>query len=134
MTPNFTGTWKANLERSKLLGPIPRALLVKINHAELELNVEMLITKPDGSEDRLLFKGLTTGEEVINSVHGVEVRSRCRWKGMELLIESWMKLGERQGNFRDYWSASSDGRKLTMEHRDDDLAGQITLLEKTDGR
>ncbi len=78
MTTNFSGFWKANLERSKLLGPIPKALLVNINHAEPELIVEMLITKPDDSEDCLLFRGLTSGEKVINSVHGVEVRSRSR--------------------------------------------------------
>src|SRR6266702_3365213 len=125
MTPNFSGIWKANLERSKLLGPMPKALLATIKHSEPELSVEMLITKPDDSEERLLFKGLTSGEEMVNSVHGVEVRSRSRWIGTELLIESWMKLGERQGNFCDYWSLSSDGRTLTMEHRGDDLAGQI---------
>jgi hypothetical protein len=60
--PNFSGTWRANLQRSKLLGPASKALLVKINHSEPELVVKMLITKPDDSEERLLFKGLNSGQ------------------------------------------------------------------------
>lgn len=122
MAHNFSGTWKADLQRSKLLGLMPKALLVKINHTEAELIVEMLSTKLDDTEDRLLFRGVTSGKEVINSINGTEARNQCRWDGEELLIESWMKLGERQVHFRDYWSLSSDGRTLTMEHRGDDLA------------
>jgi hypothetical protein len=32
----------------------------------------MVVTKTDGSEDRLLLRGLTTGEEVANPVHGMQ--------------------------------------------------------------
>jgi hypothetical protein len=109
MNLNFSGVWKGNLEKSKVLGPAPEAVLVRINHADPELIVEM----------------------VTNSVHGIQVRSRSNWVGTELLIESWMNVGGREGHFRDYWSLSSDGRTLRMEHRHDDLAGQITLLERT---
>ena len=59
---NFSGVWKANLERSKPLGPTPKAVLARINHSDPELVVEMPIT--DGTEDRLRFRCLTTGEEV----------------------------------------------------------------------
>ena len=131
MNLNFSGVWKGNLEKSKLLGPAPKVILVKINHADPELVVEMVITKMDDTEDRVLFRGLTNGEEVANSVHGIQVRSRSNWVGTELLIESSMKVGGREGHFRDFWSLSGDGQTLTMEHRDDDLAGQITLLERT---
>lgn len=131
MSLNFSGVWKGNLRKSKVLGPAPKAVLVRINHIDPELIVEMVITKRDDTENRLLFRGLTTGEEVSNSVDGVQVRSRSHWVGAELLIESWMNVGGREGHFRDYWSLSDGGRTLTMEHRDDDLAGQITHLERT---
>jgi hypothetical protein len=131
MNVNFSGVWRGNLGKSKLLGSAPKAVLVRINHTEPQLIVEMVITKMDDTEDKVLFRGLTTGEEVANPVHGIQVRSRSNWVGTELLIESWMSAGGRQGHFRDFWSLSSDGRTLTMEHRDDDLAGQITLLERT---
>jgi hypothetical protein len=130
MTADFTGVWKANLEKSKLLGPTPKAVLARISHLDPEIVVEILTTKMDSSEDRLVYKALTTGEEFTNSVHGLQIRSRCEWNGMELLIESWMDVKGRQVHFRDFWSLSSDGQTLTMEHRDDDLAGQITFLGK----
>ncbi|SRR6266571_9966 len=130
MNLDFSSVWKASLEKSNLLGARPKAMLVKIDHSDPELLVEMVITKMDETEDRLIFRGLTSGDEVTNSVHGLEVRSRSRWMGAELLIESWMNLSGREGHFRDYWSLSCDGGMLKMEHRDDDLAGQITLLER----
>ena|SRR6266481_7269327 len=130
MNPDFSGVWKANLEKSNLLGARPKAMLVKIDHLDPELLVEMVITKMDETEDRLIFRGLTSGDEVTNLVSGVQVRSPSRWVGMELVIESRMNVGGREGYFRDYWSLTGDGGVLKMEHRDDVLAGQITLLER----
>ena len=92
--------------------------------------MEMVLTKADDSEDKLLFRVLTNGEEVDNSVHGMQVQNRSTWVGAELLIESRMNLGGRESVLRDYWSLSNDGRTLTMEHRDDALAGQFTFLER----
>lgn len=129
MTPDFNGVWKADLQRSKLLGPLPKALVAKIKHSGEELAAEMLVTKPDGREDQLFFRGRMSGEDVANVVQGVEMHSRLRWVGKELLIESWARAGH-QGHFLDFWSLSSDGQTLIMEHRGDDLAGQITFLEK----
>jgi len=130
MRPDVSGVWKANLERSKMIGPAPKAALARIIHSEPELAVEMLITRADSREDCLRFRALTCGEEVTNQVGGVEMRSRSRWVGSELLIESWVNLGGRQAHFCDYWSISGDGQTLTMEHRGDDLAGQIEFLER----
>jgi hypothetical protein len=128
MNPDFSGVWKANLEMSRLLGPAPRAVLVKIGHSEPQLEVETEVTRMDGTVGRFTFRGRTTGDEVINELQGVPMRSRLRWIGKELEIESWVNLGGREAHFRDYWSFRD--RTLVMEHRDDDLTGQITLLER----
>jgi len=109
-------------------------MMVKIDHSDPELLVEMVFTKMNEIEDRLVFRGLTSGEEVTNLVGSLQVRRRARWMGAELLIESWMNLGGHECHFRDYWSLSPDGGTLKMEHRDDDLAGQTTLLERVTGR
>jgi len=42
-----------------------------------------------------------------------------------------MQTSSREVYFQDHWSLSHDGRTLTMAHRDDDLAGQISVLEKS---
>ena len=44
--------------------------------------------------------------------------------------ESWMQFAAREMHFCDCWSLSSDGQTLTMEHRNDDLAGQLTILDR----
>jgi hypothetical protein len=60
------------------------------------------------------------------------IRGSARWEGDELIIESWIRLGTREMHFCDCWSLSSDGRTLTMEHRNDDLAGQLTILDRVE--
>lgn len=131
MTFDLSGMWTADLQKSRLLAPAPKALTVKITHTEFGLVAEMVITSPDGSERELTFRGPTTGEEMTNRVLGADWRSQLRWEGRELLIESWVNHAGREMHFRDYWSISSDGNTLTMEHRDDDLAGQVTVLRKS---
>jgi hypothetical protein len=84
----------------------------------------------DGSEDRVIFWCLTTGDEVTNSIHGTQFRSRCRREQQALVVDSWMNLGGRERCFRDHWSLSADGQVMTMEHRDDELAGQVTVLDR----
>jgi hypothetical protein len=79
MSLDFSGVWKANLEKSKLLGPAPKAMLVKIKHSDPELVEEILITRLDASEDRVVFRCPTTGDEITNSIHGAVLRSRSRW-------------------------------------------------------
>jgi hypothetical protein len=64
--PKFQWCLERNLEKSKLLGPAPKAVLAKINHADPEPIVEMIVTTMDDTEDRVLFRGLTNGEEVAN--------------------------------------------------------------------
>jgi hypothetical protein len=59
MNPDLSGLWKADLEQSQLLGPPTKAVSVRINHCDSELVVEMLITKADGSEDRLRFAAIS---------------------------------------------------------------------------
>ena len=102
-----------------------------IHHADPELRVEMVLTKPDGTVVRTASRFLTTGEEVTNPVYGTRMRSSCQWVDGELLVESWVVLRDRDWHTRDFWSLSEDGQTLTIEHRDGDLAGQITRLERT---
>ena len=130
MNADLSGTWTANLQKSRLLSPRPNAIVVKIRHYERELAAEMAITAGDGREHSLLFRGPTTGEEFTNTILGAIWRSQLRWIGSELLIETWVNQDGRELHFRDFWSLSAEGETLTMQHRDDDLTGQTTILER----
>ena len=130
MKPDISGLWRANLANSTILGPIPRAMSATIYHAEPELRVEMVLTRPDETVVRMTSRFLTTGEEVSNPIYGTPMRSRSQWVERELLIESRFTLKGKEWHTRDFWSLSEDGQTLIMEHRDDDLAGQIARLER----
>lgn len=128
--PDFTGLWEVNFEKSTMRGQQPSRILMKIEHREPKVIQMIFVSHATGAEERLTFEYTTDGEESINSIRGNLCRTRAHWDRMELVIESSMKAPDREFNFKDCWSLSSDGRMLTMAHRNDDLAGQISVLEK----
>lgn len=130
MTPNFSGIWTANLSRCRFLGPPPRSLTVVIGHVGEELRQEILLTRINGANERSVFQCRTDGSSDSIQLNGSPVRGTAHWNNEELIIETWVQLGTRNMHFRDCWSLSSDGRTLAMDHRDDDLAGQLTVLDR----
>ena len=126
---SFTGVWKLDCEKSTVHGVVPAQVFIRIEHQEPTLVQQILLTSANG-EERLQTFRYEIGVEVSNSVGGVPVRTCARWEGRELVISSWMRTPDRELHFKDHWSISNDGETLTMEHRDDDLAGQISLLER----
>lgn len=132
MSVIFSGTWNADLSKSHFLGAQPRSVAVRIEQLEQRLSSEILVTKLDGAEERVAFECATDGVEGKSLLNGKAIRGNARWEGCELVIESWMKTPTREMHFCDHWSLSSDGQTLTMEHRDDDLARQLTILSKVE--
>jgi hypothetical protein len=130
MAVNFTGTWIADLSMSRFLGPMPKTVVIRIEHSDPELREEVLATKTDGGEERLLFQCSTNGEPDKSLLNGKPIRGTAQWQGDELVIESWMQFGSKEMHFCDHWSLGADTRTLTMEHRRGDLAGQITILDR----
>lgn len=128
--PNFSGVWKLNLEKSVMRGEMPKQMLVNIEHRDPTVIQQILLTDANGAEQRQIFI-CRIGTEMKNSIGGVEFRSSARWGGGELVIESRMNARGRDFYFKDHWSLTAGGRTLIMEHRDDDLAGQVAVLEKS---
>ena len=126
MHANFSGLWQANLDKSRIAGPMPSKIMMKIAHDDDVLNQAVLTTRNTGEQNRLAASFSMIAAESTTELNGVPLRSRVRWSGRELVIE----LTYNGNLFRDYWSLSEDGQVLTMEHRDDAIAGQITVLER----
>ena len=124
--PDFSGLWQMDLEKTTLRGEPPSRVLMKIEHTAPELIQETHVTRKNGTESSLVFRYDTSGRETANA----QIRSRAHWVGAELLIESWMETKDRVPYFKDYWSLSADGATLTMTHRDDDFAGQTSVLQR----
>jgi hypothetical protein len=130
MTPNFSGTWTANLSRCKFLGPCPRSLTVVIEHVGDDLQEKILLTRSDGATQQSVFQCRTNGIRDATWLDGSPIRGTAQWNDQELIIETWVQLGARDLHLCDYWSLADDGQTLLMEHRDGDLTGQLTVLDR----
>ena len=127
MKPNFSGSWVADLSRSKFCGPAPKSTTIVITHTGDELREEMLVTRHDNVQQRIVFECSSTSCGA--TLNGSAIRCRTRWQNYKLVIETWPTLGSREFHFCDYWSVSEDGQTLSMEHRGDDLDGQCVVLQ-----
>jgi hypothetical protein len=94
------------------------------------LTQTMLIVAADGGEQQRTFTFDTSGSESTNTTAAGEIQSRAHWNGSELVIDSVLRTPSRTFHFSDHWSLSPDGQTLKMAHPDDDLAGQVAILEK----
>jgi hypothetical protein len=129
LDPNFSGVWQLNVEKSVIRGEAPSKTFMKIDQAKSKIIQRVLVTHSDGTETFLVFNYYTDYETINNTGTGT-VRSRAHWEGPELAIESWLKSKDRELRLVDYWSLSIDGKTLTMAHRDDALAEQISVLDQ----
>jgi len=132
MKNDFSGTWVADLSQSKLRGAVPTALTICIEHSNDTLKEEVIILTPEKGERRSVLQchiGVQPGHSTLD---GTLVRGGAKWDEEELVIDLWVEAGGRELHLCDYWSLSNDGQVLTMEHRNDDLAGQKTVLRRSE--
>jgi hypothetical protein len=130
--PDFSGIWELNLEKSRLKGPVPRRIAVKIKHDGTTIDQLVLVVSASGEEQRNEFTVQTTGIATQLVIAGNVGETVAHWQGSTLIIESRLTVSGRELHFRDYWSLSPDGTVLTMAHPDDELAGQVSVLDRTD--
>ena len=103
---------------------------MRIEHREPTVIQTILVVAADGGEQQHTYTFDTTGGESSNAMGSGEGQTRARWNRSELVIESVLRTPDRTYHFKDHWSLSADGRTLRMAHVDDDLAGQVAILEK----
>ena len=115
--PNFTGTWNVNIEKSNF-GPsaTPQSMVYKIDHREPSL--KLTSTRVDqGAEDTVSLSLTTDGKESSNIVRGDAVKSKVKWDGSALLIDSVTKVEGNNFALKDKWTLSGDGKTLTWVRR-----------------
>jgi hypothetical protein len=84
MNSNFTGSWKANLAKSKFLSTPPTGVVVQIEHSENHLREEILVFKHDGLEERAVFTCSTDGDDGHSTLNGQTIRGKACWVGATL--------------------------------------------------
>ncbi len=111
-TPNLSGVWKANTEKSKFAGPAPTTYLMIIEQKDSTVTGKVGMTNPRG-EDRSSFL-YNTAKPSVNSFRGVPVRTKSSWDGNALVVVGHMG-GARPGDMHDKYVLAPDGKTLTLE-------------------
>lgn len=125
---NFSGIWRLDLARSVLKIEAPRELLMKITHDGMRVRQQVLIVRA-GGEDHGDFE-FTVGAESVSAIRGQRAVVRAHWEDAVLIVESLVSAPGGELKLRDHWTLTNDGATLTMTHSDDELAGQISVLER----
>src|SRR5258708_24690277 len=86
-TPNFTGVWKANIEKSQFNGPAPTDYLTIFDQQGSKITEQTGTFGPHG-EQRASFTYNTDGKPSMNSLHGMPMRTQASWSGGVLMNEA----------------------------------------------
>ncbi|MDQ2898493.1 MAG: c-type cytochrome [Acidobacteriota bacterium] len=112
-SPNLTGVWKANLEKSKVNGPAPSSYLEIIEQQGSKLTETIGITSPRG-EQRSSYTADTSGKPTMNSYRGLPMRTVASSEGGALTLTSKV-AGPRPATVTEKYTLSPDGNTLTVE-------------------
>jgi hypothetical protein len=109
--PNFSGIWQLNLEKTKLPGPPPKRMLLKVNHHDPTLETTIIATGSAGPEMRNSSTYTASGEEVVDA-NGQRLRSH--WEGADLVVETTVKRGDKENHASMRLSVSAEAKELTL--------------------
>lgn len=112
-TPDISGVWKADLEKSKIT-PAPKSYLMIIEQKESRINGTVGITGQRG-EDRSTFT-YNTQRPSINSYRGIPLRAKSSWDGNVLKVDEHVG-GARPMDIHETYTPSADGKTLTLERK-----------------
>ena len=114
-TPNFSGTWKLNSEKSnfgQMPGPASQVNTIEHNDPSLKIVEDQ---KGGMMGDLNITTNLSTdGKETTSTgMGGSEVKSTTHWEGATLVVNSKTSFQGGDVNIKDSYSLSPDGKTLT---------------------
>jgi hypothetical protein len=112
-SPNLSGVWKANLEKSKMAGPPPTNYLTIIDQQDGKLTQTTGVYGQRG-EQRSSFSVNTDGKQSRNSFRGMPMQTTGTWNGPVLVLESKV-AAQKPTTMTEKYTLSPDGKTLTVE-------------------
>lgn len=128
-TPDFSGTWRLNVQRSQYGANPPARRFDKIQQNTAKLTVRWLESyefyNRDGNETYSL-----DGKPFIDDSRQYPITSICKWEGGVLTIEARWRDENGDHVQRDRWSLSDGGKVLTIQRRTEGRGspGEQTLV------
>jgi len=143
-SPNIAGVWKADLSKSKLMGPPPSNYLVIIEQKMAIFNrrtkeeapqmVETTGVWGEHGEQRSVLTAFTNGKPAVFPYQGVPTHLIASGQGNTLEVS-----GETAGHpdtFKRTYELSSDGQTLTLNiaesHEDHQMQSTVVLTKQPD--
>lgn len=131
--PDFSGVWKMNNDKSDF-GPIPKPdkYESKINHKDPELKVS---TTQSGEQGEMTVDVVfsTDGNETSNKIGPGEMKSKGRWEGKILVIDSKLDFQGNEIGISEKWNLSEDGKTIVIDRVINSPQGDLAIkatLEK----
>jgi len=124
--PNLSGSWKMNISKSDF-GPMPAftSMVTKIQHAEPNLKMSTTFSGEQG--ERTFDRTLTTdGAESTSEFGPMVFKSKCRWEGGTLLVDSVGSSDSGEFTVKEKWTLSEDGKTLTLVRTWSGPQGEMT--------
>ena len=112
--PNYSGTWKLNVDKSDF-GPLPPSASRTdiIEHSDPALKDSVSDDGAQGKQDYVL--SITTdGKEATNNVAGMETKSTAIWSGANLVVDTKLSFQGTDVAIKATWELSPDGKTLTQ--------------------
>jgi hypothetical protein len=113
--PNFSGEWTLVPAKSEFgMMPAPSSATQKVTHNEPQLKVVSTQTGDQGT--RTIESSYTTdGKECVNAgPMGMELKSKLKWDGSALVIDSNVDVQGNAVTITNRWTMSEDGKTLTV--------------------
>jgi hypothetical protein len=128
---DFSGVWKANLEKSKLgLREAPTNYLVIIEQQEGKISEKIGLWTDRGEQRSMYTYALTGDKPSRNNDHGLPMRTKISWEGGTLVLDSDV-AGRRPVKRHETWSL--EGSTLTMNSTNtvnNQKMAMVVVLEK----
>jgi hypothetical protein len=115
-TPNLSGTWRMNAQKSHPSGELPEDQHLKIvqNGADLSM---IWVSRHKGVDDLMTAQYRIGSDDNRNELHGGAMKSSARWQGSGLKIDSVVMYGADPLRLNNLWTLSTDGQTLTFRER-----------------
>ena len=112
--PNYSGTWKLNVEKSDF-GPLPpdTSRTDIIEHSDTGVKQTVSEDGAQGKQDYVL-NFTTDGKEATNSAGGIEVKNAASWTGANLVVDTKLNIQGTDVAVKATWVLSPDGKALTQ--------------------
>ncbi|HXA64615.1 MAG TPA: hypothetical protein VNV82_05665 [Bryobacteraceae bacterium] len=134
--PNFSGTWKLNVEKSDF-GVLPpsNSRTDVIDHQEPNLKDSVSDDGAQGQQNYTLSM-TTDGKEAVNKPGGLDMKSTAAWAANSLVVNAKLQFQGSDVVIKTTWALSDDGKMLTENVHLESPMGetdQKMVFEKQEG-